>query len=179
MLRDQLELGRSVLFILAEKAAGEARSSGSGHAALSGRQHRAAQADQVLAKLTQTKSSRREETSERLRENNRTLGENHKRLVVIEVTLTPGGGHAFHKHPQQEEVIYVVDGEVEQWREQEKQVLGPGDSVFLPGGTVHASFNVSDRDAKLLAILAPAVGDDDGYEVEEVADQPPWNALRE
>ena len=102
-----------------------------------------------------------------------------EKLVVIEVTLTPGGGHAFHKHPQQEEVIYVVDGEVEQWREQEKQMLGPGDSVFLPGGTVHASFNVSDRDAKLLAILAPAVGDDDGYEVEEVADQPPWNALRE
>ena len=60
-----------------------------------------------------------------------------EKLVVIEVTLSPGGGHAFHKHPQQEEVIYVVDGEVEQWREQEKQVLRPGDSVFLPGGTVH------------------------------------------
>ncbi len=100
-------------------------------------------------------------------------------LVVIEVTLAPGGGHAFHRHPQQEEVIYVVDGEVEQWREEEMQVMRPGDAVFLPGGTVHASFNTSDSDAKLLAILSPAVGDGDGYEVEEVAVEPPWNALRD
>ena len=101
-----------------------------------------------------------------------------EKLVVIEVTLAPGGGHAFHKHPQQEEVIYVIAGQVEQWREEEKRTLTPGDSVFLPAGTVHASFNKSDRDAKLLAILAPSVGGDDGYEVVEVADQAPWNGLQ-
>lgn len=101
-----------------------------------------------------------------------------EKLVVIEVTLAPGGGHAFHKHPRQEELIYVIEGQVEQWREDEKRMLGPGDSVFLPGDTVHASFNVGDTDAKLLAILAPCVGGDDGYEVVEVANQPPWNGLR-
>ncbi|HUT10976.1 MAG TPA: cupin domain-containing protein [Thermoguttaceae bacterium] len=101
-----------------------------------------------------------------------------EKLVVIEVTLAPGGGHAFHKHPRQEEVIYVIDGQVEQWREDELRVLRPGDSVFLPAGTVHASFNTADRDAKLLAILSPAVNDEDGYEVVEVADEAPWNGLR-
>ena len=35
---------------------------------------------------------------------------NTKDLVVIEVTLEPGGGHNFHKHPEQEEVIYVLEG---------------------------------------------------------------------
>ena len=40
-----------------------------------------------------------------------------KDLVVIEVTLEPGCGHNFHKHPGQEEVIYVVAGAVEQWVE--------------------------------------------------------------
>jgi len=99
-------------------------------------------------------------------------------LVVIEVTLSPGGGHAFHKHPQQEEVIYVIDGEVEQWREQEKRTLGPGDSVFLPADTVHASFNTSQADAKLLAILSPAIDEEDGYEVVEMAEEAPWNGLR-
>ena len=99
-------------------------------------------------------------------------------LVVIEVTLTPGGGHAFHKHPNQEEVIYVIEGEVEQWLDQEKQVLGAGDSVFISGDTVHASFNKSDRDAKLLAILSPCIGDGDGYELEDVAEQAPWNELQ-
>jgi len=101
-----------------------------------------------------------------------------EKLVAIEVTLTPGGGHAFHKHPRQEEVIYVIDGQVEQWREDELRVLGPGDSVFLPADTVHASFNTSDRNAKLLAVLSPAVNQEDGYEVVEVADEAPWNGLR-
>ncbi len=101
-----------------------------------------------------------------------------KGLVVIEVTLAPGGGHAFHKHSRQEEVIYVVSGKVEQWLGEEKRTMRPGDSVFITGDEVHASFNTSDADAKLLAILSPSVGGDDGYEVTEVADQEPWNGLR-
>ena len=108
----------------------------------------------------------------------RPAGTGAESLVVIEITLAPGGGHAFHKHPQQEEVIYAIEGQVEQWREDEKRVLGPGDSVFLPAGTVHASFNTGDGNAKLLAILAPCIGGGDGYQVVEVADQPPWNGLR-
>ncbi len=100
-----------------------------------------------------------------------------EKLVVIEVTLTPGGGHAFHKHPQQEEVIYVIDGQVEQWLGEEKRTMTPGDSVFIPADKVHASFNTSKSDAKLLAILSPCVDEEDGYEVLEVADQSPWNIL--
>lgn len=101
-----------------------------------------------------------------------------KGLVVIEVTLAPGGGHAFHKHPQQEEVIYAIEGEVEQWLDQEKQTLKTGDSVYIPSGAVHASFNTSQRDAKLLAILGPCMPIANGYEVVEVADQAPWKTLR-
>ena len=101
-----------------------------------------------------------------------------KGLVVIEVTLAPGGGHAFHKHPQQEEVIYVIDGEVEQWLDQGKQTLRSGDSVYLPAGMVHASFNVSDRSAKLLAILSPCLDVPNGYAVTEVAGESPWKSLR-
>lgn len=101
-----------------------------------------------------------------------------KGLVVIEVTLAPGGGHAFHKHPQQEEVIYVIDGEVEQWLDQGKQTLRSGDSVYLPAGMVHASFNVSDRNAKLLAILSPCLDVPNGYAVTEVAGESPWKSLR-
>jgi quercetin dioxygenase-like cupin family protein len=101
-----------------------------------------------------------------------------KDLVAIEVTLTDGGGHAFHKHPKQEEMIYVIEGQVEQWLGREKRMLGPGDSVYLPAGTVHASFCEPGKTARLLAVLAPCVGDGNGYEVEEVADQPEWQGLR-
>lgn len=100
-----------------------------------------------------------------------------KQLTVIDVDLLPGKGHDFHKHPDQEEVIFVVNGEIEQWLETSNQTLKPGDSVFIPKDMVHASFNVSEGPAKLLAILGPCVGEG-GYEMVEVADQEPWRGLR-
>jgi quercetin dioxygenase-like cupin family protein len=100
-----------------------------------------------------------------------------KDLVVLEVTLRPAGGHNFHRHPNQEELIYVIEGEIEQWVGQEKRVLRPGDSAFIGADVVHASFNVSDRNAKLLAILGPCVGSE-GYELVDVAGEEPWVSLR-
>jgi quercetin dioxygenase-like cupin family protein len=100
-----------------------------------------------------------------------------KDLVVLEVTLRPAGGHNFHRHPNQEELIYVIEGEIEQWIDQEKRVLRPGDSAFIGADVVHASFNVSDRNAKLLAILGPCIGSE-GYELVDVAEQEPWVSLR-
>jgi quercetin dioxygenase-like cupin family protein len=98
-------------------------------------------------------------------------------ITVIEVTLIPGGGHDFHKHPDQEEVITVISGEIEQWLEQEKQILTAGDSIFIDADIVHASFNTGDVPAKLMVTLGPCVGEG-GYEVVEVADQAPWKGLR-
>ncbi len=99
-------------------------------------------------------------------------------LTVIGVTLLPGKGHAFHRHPEQEEVIHVVEGAVEQWLDTEKRILTAGDSAFIPAGVVHASFNAGDGEARVVAILGPCVGQV-GYEVEEVADQAPWKDLRD
>ncbi len=102
---------------------------------------------------------------------------NARNLVVLDVVLLPGQGHNFHKHPQQEEVIYVLQGTVEQWLDKEKRILEEGDSVCIPADCVHASFNVGSQDAKLLAILGPAVGHT-GYEVVEVGEEEPWIGLR-
>lgn len=52
-------------------------------------------------------------------------------LAVVEVTFNPSSGHSFHKHPNQEEVIYVIDGEIEQWVDRQKRVLEAGDSAFI------------------------------------------------
>lgn len=98
-------------------------------------------------------------------------------LTVIDVTLAPGKGHNFHKHPDQEEVIYVAGGKVEQWVDRERRILGPGDSAFIPADMVHASFNVGDADAKICAILGPCVGDI-GYELVDVAGEAPWSTIR-
>ena len=98
-------------------------------------------------------------------------------LVVIEVEIAPGFGHDFHKHPGQEELIYVLEGTIEQWLERQSQTLNAGDAVFIAEGVVHASFNVSDRPAKLHVTLGPSVGDA-GYQLVDVAGQEPWSSLR-
>jgi quercetin dioxygenase-like cupin family protein len=98
-------------------------------------------------------------------------------IVAIEATFLPGKCHDFHRHPGQEEVIYVIEGSIEQWVLDEKQVLTAGDSVVIPASAVHASFNEGTVPAKILAILSPAVGDD-GYGVEDVSGDEPWASLR-
>jgi quercetin dioxygenase-like cupin family protein len=98
-------------------------------------------------------------------------------LTVMEVILNAGHGHNFHKHPEQEEVIYVVEGQVEQWLERAHKLLGPGEAVFIPADMVHASFNVGDKPAKLMVTLGPCVGES-GYEVVDVASELPWASLR-
>ncbi len=98
-------------------------------------------------------------------------------IVAIEATFLPGKCHDFHRHPGQEEVIYVLEGTVEQWVERERSVLTVGDSVLIPASAVHATFNDGDVAARILAVLSPAVGDD-GYGVEDVSGEQPWASLR-
>ena len=98
-------------------------------------------------------------------------------IVAIEATFLAGKCHDFHRHPGQEEVIYVIEGTIEQWLEQEKRLLSAGDSVVIPASAVHATFNDGDAAATILAILSPSVGDD-GYGVEDMAAEEPWASLR-
>ncbi len=100
-----------------------------------------------------------------------------KSLAVVEVRFSPDGGHDFHLHPGQEEVIYVLEGKIEQWVGRDRRLLVAGDSAFITAGTPHASFNVTESDARILAILGPCVGET-GYELVDLAGQEPWASLR-
>lgn len=100
-----------------------------------------------------------------------------RQIALVEAQFTVGKGHHFHIHPHQEEVIFVTAGRLEQWIDREKRLLGPGDTAYIPAGVVHASFNVGDVEARLLAILGPCVGED-GVVTVEVAEQAPWNGMR-
>ena len=93
------------------------------------------------------------------------------------MTLSPGKGHDFHKHPDQEEVIYVVAGEVEQWVDREKRMLGPGDCAFIPADVVHASFNVGTSGRQDRGDPRP-LRREIGYELVDVAGDAPWKELR-
>ena len=101
------------------------------------------------------------------------------RLCALDVKLDPGKGHDFHVHPNQEEVIFLRSGEVEQWVRNEKKQLVAGDSAFIPIDTVHATFVAADapEPARLLVVLGPSHGPD-GYEAVDVSAEEPWASLR-
>jgi quercetin dioxygenase-like cupin family protein len=101
-----------------------------------------------------------------------------KHLVIMDVTLEPGGGHDFHRHPGQEEMIIVKGGRITQFIERVPAELGPGDSVFLDEGVIHASFNESDETAYLQVVISPSQGGETGYGLEDVSGEEPWASLR-
>jgi quercetin dioxygenase-like cupin family protein len=101
---------------------------------------------------------------------------NAKDIQVCRAALPSGEGHNFHHHPELEEVIYVLEGEVEQWVEQEKRMLKAGELAHIPAGVVHATFNPTANDAVILAILSPASYE--GPFLVDVSGEEPWKSLR-
>jgi quercetin dioxygenase-like cupin family protein len=99
-----------------------------------------------------------------------------KDLQLCRAVLPAGEGHGFHTHPELEEIIYVIEGEVEQWVEKEKRILKPGEVAHIPRGIVHATFNPTTRDAVILAILSPA--STRGPFLVDVGGEEPWKSLR-
>lgn len=99
-----------------------------------------------------------------------------KDLQLCRAVLPAGEGHNFHTHPELEEIIYVLEGAVEQWVEKEKRLLGPGEVAHIPAGIVHATFNPTAQDAVILAVLSPAAAK--GPFLVDVSNEEPWKSLR-
>ena len=101
---------------------------------------------------------------------------NAKDLQICRAVLPAGEGHGFHHHPELEEAIYVLEGEIEQWVGLEKRILKVGEVAHLLPGVVHATFNSSGEDAVILAILTP--GSQTGPFMVDVSGEQPWASLR-
>jgi quercetin dioxygenase-like cupin family protein len=98
-------------------------------------------------------------------------------FVVMDVTLIGGACHAFHKHPDQDEMIIVKSGRIVQYLEHDHAELGPGDSVYIDKDVVHGSYNDFGETAELQVVLAPPIGDG-GYELVDVSGEEPWATAR-
>ena len=97
-------------------------------------------------------------------------------LLLVRVRMPPNQGHAFHRHPALEEIIYVVSGRAEQWVGERSQILGPGDVAHIPRDVVHGTYNAGSETLVFLAILAPAIFD--GPVLVDVSRDEPWASLR-
>ena len=97
-------------------------------------------------------------------------------LMLVRVRMPPGTGHAFHRHPPMEEIIYVVSGVAEQWVGHASRRLVAGDIAHIPKDEVHGTWNGGDETLVFLAILSPAVFEGPG--LVDVSAEEPWRSLR-
>ncbi len=80
-------------------------------------------------------------------------GANHLLLRVTE--YAPGVAHELHSHPNQEEIIFVLEGEGYSKFDGKRHPLGPGSVVFIPAGLEHATANTSNRPLRALVAKSP------------------------
>jgi quercetin dioxygenase-like cupin family protein len=104
---------------------------------------------------------------------------NSQHVVFGDLIFAPGDGFGFHEHPSQEEVLYVIDGSLEAWIEGEKKTIGSGDTMYLPAGTVHACFNVTDQPTKVFVLLTPVIESEEmGFELVDRSGDAPYSSYR-
>ena len=78
------------------------------------------------------------------------------RYAMIEATVLPGGGPPPHIHRREDEMFYVVEGEITMQIGDERRVAKAGTFVHMPIGILHAFTNDTDQPAKVLISFAPA-----------------------
>jgi quercetin dioxygenase-like cupin family protein len=93
----------------------------------------------------------------------------------VRATFPAHSSHRFHTHPGREEIIYVVEGVAEQWVENEKRILKPGEMAHIPKNTPHATRNPDASPLLFLAILSPVEAP--GQFTVDVFDQEPWRTI--
>jgi mannose-6-phosphate isomerase-like protein (cupin superfamily) len=79
-------------------------------------------------------------------------------LQTAVMDLEPGGGESGEKtneHPQSEQVLFVVEGEVEAEIGDERRTLRAGDSVVVPRGVAHRFANRGSRTARTFNVYSP------------------------
>ena len=74
-------------------------------------------------------------------------------LTVTNAGLDPGAGVPLHIHPNHEEAILIMEGNVKGVLGDEVRTLGPGDVLLAPAGVRHSAINRSDQPARVITIF--------------------------
>lgn len=83
----------------------------------------------------------------------------HRRLAVVEYTTRSGEEPPDHTHGTEDEMFYLLDGEITFRCGGSTFELTKGGFVFLPRGLEHGYTIPGDDPVRLLAITAPAPGE--------------------
>jgi quercetin dioxygenase-like cupin family protein len=79
-----------------------------------------------------------------------------KYLKINITEYAPGTEHRLHRHPDQEEVIFILEGEGITRTEAGDQPIRRGSFVFIPANTDHATINVlKNKPMKAVIVKSP------------------------
>jgi quercetin dioxygenase-like cupin family protein len=94
-------------------------------------------------------------------------GDATREVRLQSVTLPPGGGNTFHRHPgdqwvtvQEGEILLIIRG-------QEPRKLKTGEAVHIPRGVIHRNQNDTDKPARTVELV---IVDKDKPPTEQVPD---------
>lgn len=74
-------------------------------------------------------------------------------MMIVEITFAKGANPPPHKHIH-EQVSYCVQGSLEFDIDGEKQLIGPGDSIYMPSNCMHNCLVLEDNTI-LLDVFTP------------------------
>ncbi len=99
-------------------------------------------------------------------------------ITVGEVVINPTKGHDRHNHPDSDEVLYIIEGEGAQTvgDEPEFRVVS-GDTVYIPRGVMHSTFNTGWRQLRILAVYNPAGSEKPLRTLPDYREMPPGEAV--
>ena len=88
-----------------------------------------------------------------------------RRVILLTSELPPGKVHLLHRHPNAEQIMYVLEGSCLALSEDEPVRLNESDAVYIVQGEWHGVRNDTDRSAVTLVIYAGAgTLEEAGYE---------------
>ena len=94
--------------------------------------------------------------------------------TVFGVTyFPPGSKHELHRHPNVEEVEYLISGSGIAYVDDDAVELGPGEAVFVPQNAYHGFENTSDAEAVMAWCYAGAASLEDAGFVTRREDEEP------
>jgi quercetin dioxygenase-like cupin family protein len=78
------------------------------------------------------------------------------KLFIWEERVPPQGGPPPHRHLAEDELFYIISGELTFFSDEGAAQAGPGTLIQLVQGGVHTFKNTGDTEARLLVMTAPA-----------------------
>ncbi len=77
-------------------------------------------------------------------------------ISIVEHVFSPGVLVPPHRHTREDEISYVVEGEIGFRSDGREVSLGAGGYVVKPRGELHSMWNAGDGPARMIEIISPA-----------------------